>query len=138
MSDYILFSLQIIINKLWLIWFKLSQAWQHWMNRTALELLDPALGDQWPKYEVLKCIHIGLLCVQEAAADRPSMSDIVTMLSSYSITSPEPSKPAFFSSRESLGSDLEERGNTSQSDKSNSVPLQQSINEVTISELDPR
>ncbi|XP_024951312.1 cysteine-rich receptor-like protein kinase 44 isoform X2 [Citrus sinensis] len=115
-----------------------SYAWQHWMNRTALELLDPALGNQWPKYEVLKCIHIGLLCVQEAAADRPSMSDIVTMLSSYSITSPEPSKPAFFSSRESLGSDLEERGNTSQSDKSNSVPLQQSINEVTISELDPR
>lgn len=138
MSDYILFSLQIIINKLWLIWFKLSQAWQHWMNRTALELLDSALGDQWPKYEVLKCIHIGLLCVQEAAADRPSMSDIVTMLSSYSKTSPEPSKPAFFSSRESLGSDLEERGNTSQSDKSNTVPLQQSINEVTISELDPR
>ncbi|ESR60713.1 hypothetical protein CICLE_v10014576mg [Citrus x clementina] len=80
-----------------------SYAWQHWMNRTALELLDPALGNQWPKYEVLKCIHIGLLCVQEAAADRPSMSDIVTMLSSYSITSPEPSKPAFFSSRESLG-----------------------------------
>ncbi|KAH9793021.1 cysteine-rich receptor-like protein kinase 26-related [Citrus sinensis] len=115
-----------------------SYAWQHWMNRTALELLDPALGDQWPKYEVLKCIHIGLLCVQEAAADRPSMSDIVTMLSSYSKTSPEPSKPAFFSSRESLGSDLEERGNTSQSDKSNTVPLQQSINEVTISELDPR
>ncbi|KAL5794007.1 hypothetical protein ACOSP7_002601 [Xanthoceras sorbifolium] len=52
-------------------------AWQHWTNGTAMELLDPMLGNQLPKHEVLKCIHIGLLCVQEAAADRPIMSQIV-------------------------------------------------------------
>ncbi|KAL5794006.1 hypothetical protein ACOSP7_002600 [Xanthoceras sorbifolium] len=82
-----------------------SHAWQRWTNGTAMELLDPMLGDQLPKHEVLKCIHIGLLCVQEAAADRPTMSHIVMMLSSHTVTAPGPSRPAFFVSRGSSDSD---------------------------------
>jgi hypothetical protein len=30
----------------------------------ALELLDPALGDSYSREDVLRCIQIGLLCVQ--------------------------------------------------------------------------
>ncbi|KAH0685263.1 hypothetical protein KY290_016533 [Solanum tuberosum] len=30
---------------------------------------------------VMRCIHIGLLCVQDHAVYRPSMSDVVLMLS---------------------------------------------------------
>ncbi|KAJ6991296.1 kinase RLK-Pelle-DLSV family [Populus alba x Populus x berolinensis] len=41
-------------------------AWRHWTNGKALELADPTLGGQRPENEILKCIHIGLLCVQEA------------------------------------------------------------------------
>ncbi|KAI9176325.1 hypothetical protein LWI28_001391 [Acer negundo] len=120
-----------------------SHAWQHWTNGTAIELLDPMLlgqgGRQLPKLEVLKCIHIGLLCVQEAAADRPTMSQIVMMLSNHSITAPPPSRPAFFISRGGSGSNTgSEDSRTSQSDKSSPESLQQSINEVTITELDPR
>ncbi|KAJ7948188.1 Cysteine rich receptor like kinase [Quillaja saponaria] len=83
-----------------------SYAWQHWYDETALEIIDPALGDQWPRHDVLKCIHIGLLCVQEAAADRPTVSDIVMMLSSYTMTSSMPSRPAFFIPKERAESDL--------------------------------
>ena len=47
--------------------------------------------------EMLRCIHIGLLCVQENAADRPTMAYVVLMLSSFSMTLNIPSTPAFYS-----------------------------------------
>ena len=47
--------------------------------------------------EMLRCIHIGLLCVQENAADRPTMASVVLMLSSFSMTLNIPSVPAFYS-----------------------------------------
>nr|TKW01523.1 hypothetical protein SEVIR_8G186600v2 [Setaria viridis] len=46
--------------------------------------------------EKLKCINIGLLCAQENAADRPTMSHVVAMLTSKVITLPEPKHPAHF------------------------------------------
>ena len=69
-------------------------------NGTPLELVDPALDDQWPRREVLKCIHMALLCVQEAAIDRPRMSEVVMMLDNYTVPSAAPSRPAFFVSDE--------------------------------------
>jgi hypothetical protein len=44
----------------------------------------------------MRCIHIGLLCVQENVVDRPTMASVVLMFNSYSITLPIPSQPAFF------------------------------------------
>uniref|UniRef100_A0A7N2MBU7 Cysteine-rich receptor-like protein kinase 10 n=1 Tax=Quercus lobata TaxID=97700 RepID=A0A7N2MBU7_QUELO len=119
----------------------LEIVWQHWGNGMALELLDPSLGDQCPRYEVMKCIHIGLLCIQEAAANRPTMSQIVMMLSAHStITSQIPSRPAFLVTRENPESDLvtEDAGASSQQFESKPEPSQKSINEVTINDLDPR
>ena len=76
-----------------------------------------------------------MLCVQETAADRPSMSLIVMMLNGYTITSPAPSQPGFYVSVENSGpvSGTEDSGSTQ-------LPLssQQSINGVSITELDPR
>ncbi|XVE92886.1 hypothetical protein REPUB_Repub01dG0142300 [Reevesia pubescens] len=116
-----------------------SHAWLHWINGTAVELLDPILSDQWPRFEVLKCIHIGLLCVQEAAADRPTMSEIIMMLSSsYCITSPPPSRPAFFVSEGNFTTDSANDSGASQSGDSMPDSILQSVNEVTISELHPR
>ncbi|CBI28969.3 unnamed protein product, partial [Vitis vinifera] len=71
-------------------------AWQQWANGTAQDLVDPALADQFPIHEVLTCIQIGLLCIQADAADRPSMSEIVLMLSSHTITTPVPLQPHIF------------------------------------------
>ena len=45
--------------------------------------------------EIVKCIHIGLLCVEENPQDRPTMSTVIVMLGSESITLPEPKHPAF-------------------------------------------
>ncbi|GLT68756.1 hypothetical protein SLA2020_409610 [Shorea laevis] len=117
-----------------------SYAWQHWANGAALKLTDPILEDQWPRNEVLKCIHIGLLCVQESAADRPTMSEIVVMLSSYTVTSPAPSPPAFFVTMENHESGwmTENSGASSQYAESKPDSFQQSINGLTITDLDPR
>lgn len=49
--------------------------------------MEPALDGQWPRHEALKCIPVGLLCVQEAAADR---------LNTDSESSAVPYRPAFF------------------------------------------
>jgi hypothetical protein len=72
------------------------QAWRQWRHGTSLELLDPSLRDSYSRNEVDKCIHIGLLCVQENPAERPTMASIVVMLSSYSVTLPSPQRPGFF------------------------------------------
>ena len=45
--------------------------------------------------EVLRSIHVALLCVQHHAEDRPTMLSVVLMLVSESAL-PEPKQPAFF------------------------------------------
>ncbi|VVA34791.1 Hypothetical predicted protein [Prunus dulcis] len=42
----------------------------------------------------MRCVHIGLLCVQDNAADRPIMPDVVFMLSSETDL-PQPKRPIF-------------------------------------------
>ncbi|KAG6641570.1 hypothetical protein I3843_09G081700 [Carya illinoinensis] len=77
----------------------LSYAWIHWRDGSPLKLLDPTMGDSYSKEEVIRCIHIALLCVQKDPADRPTMASVVLMLNSYSVTLPSPQQPAFFLSR---------------------------------------
>ncbi|KAK2992191.1 hypothetical protein RJ640_005678, partial [Escallonia rubra] len=75
----------------------LSDAWKCWRNGTCLNLVDPIMkADTSSMRDIVRCIHIGLLCVQELAADRPSMAAVFVMLSSLSVTLPVPSEPAFF------------------------------------------
>lgn len=45
--------------------------------------------------EVLRSIHVALLCVQHHANDRPTMLSVVLMLVSEGAL-PEPKQPAFF------------------------------------------
>ncbi|KAJ6397036.1 hypothetical protein OIU77_021969 [Salix suchowensis] len=70
-----------------------------------LSVMDPVLSTD-SSSEMLRCIHIGLLCVQENIAHRPTMGSIVLMLSSHSLTLPGPSKPAFFMSSSTHQSEL--------------------------------
>ncbi|KAL6282131.1 hypothetical protein ACE6H2_013060 [Prunus campanulata] len=73
-----------------------SHAWKLWRDGTPLELLDLSMRDSYSRSEVIRCMHIGLLCVQEDPADRPTMKSVVLMLNSYSVTLPLPEQPAFF------------------------------------------
>ncbi|OMO66736.1 hypothetical protein COLO4_30394 [Corchorus olitorius] len=71
-------------------------AWQLWNEGKGLELVDSTLDETLAHNEILRCIHIGLLCVQDHAIDRPTMSDVVSMLSNESLLLPAPKQPAFF------------------------------------------
>ncbi|XP_024170827.1 cysteine-rich receptor-like protein kinase 10 [Rosa chinensis] len=77
----------------------LSFAWQLWNEGKVLELMDPMLKDSCNPNEFLRCIHIGLLCIQEDAKNRPTMSSVVLMLKSESISLSKPERPAFFTGR---------------------------------------
>lgn len=49
--------------------------------------------------ELLRCIHVGLLCVQKRPEDRPTMPSVVLMLDSENPTLPQPKQPGFYSER---------------------------------------
>ncbi|KAL5156590.1 G-type lectin S-receptor-like serine/threonine-protein kinase CES101 [Glycine soja] len=74
----------------------IGYAWQLWNAGRALELIDSTLNGLCSQNEVFRCIHIGLLCVQDQATDRPTMVDIVSFLSNDAIQLPQPMQPAYF------------------------------------------
>ncbi|URE28722.1 receptor-like protein kinase [Musa troglodytarum] len=73
----------------------LGYVWRHWNQGDAMQVVDQSVVDRCQPQEVLRCMHIGLLCVQEDPAQRPSMASITLMLNSYSIGLPPLSAPAF-------------------------------------------
>ncbi|KAL3754548.1 hypothetical protein ACJRO7_001743 [Eucalyptus globulus] len=73
----------------------LTHAWKLWNDNKALDLMDQVLHETYNRDQVLKCINVALLCVQEDPSDRPTMSNAVFMLGSESATLPVPKKPAF-------------------------------------------
>ncbi|MBA0635676.1 hypothetical protein Godav_029202, partial [Gossypium davidsonii] len=58
----------------------LSLAWEAWNEGRALELIDPSLGESYPKDEVMRCIHVGPLCGQDNPVDRPTILDALSMM----------------------------------------------------------
>ncbi|KAJ4975653.1 hypothetical protein NE237_000759 [Protea cynaroides] len=74
----------------------LGLAWRKWIEGTAEELMDPTLRDNSPRSEVIRCIHIGLLCAQENVSNRPTMATVSNMLNRYSATLPFPSSTTAF------------------------------------------
>ncbi|KAL5737860.1 hypothetical protein ACOSP7_030621 [Xanthoceras sorbifolium] len=76
----------------------LGHAWILWKEERPMELIDDNLGDSCPQSEVLRCIHVGLLCVQQRHEDRPNMSSVILMLGSES-SLPQPKQPGFFTER---------------------------------------
>uniref|UniRef100_J3MLR5 Uncharacterized protein n=1 Tax=Oryza brachyantha TaxID=4533 RepID=J3MLR5_ORYBR len=60
----------------------LCSVWRHWEERTTVKMIDHSLGRNYPEVEVVKCINIGLLCVQQNPVDRPTMADVMVLLNS--------------------------------------------------------
>ncbi|KAJ0076115.1 hypothetical protein Patl1_33898 [Pistacia atlantica] len=71
-------------------------AWQLWNEGKGYELRDPTIDESCSPDEVLRCLHVGLLCVQNQAIDRPTMPEVVSMLTNEAILLPAPKQPAFF------------------------------------------
>ncbi|KAJ6999591.1 hypothetical protein NC653_010344 [Populus alba x Populus x berolinensis] len=72
-----------------------SQAWRLWIEGKAMEFVGPLLVERGPAEGILRCMHIGLLCVQKDPADRPTMSFVDLALASDPIALPHPQQPAF-------------------------------------------
>ncbi|XP_061353841.1 cysteine-rich receptor-like protein kinase 29 [Gastrolobium bilobum] len=68
---------------------------RNWREGTATNIVDPSLNNSSGN-EMMRRIHIGLLCVQENLADRPTMAAVALMLNSDSLTLQVPSEPAFY------------------------------------------
>jgi hypothetical protein len=74
--------------------------------------------------EILKCMHIGLLCVQEDPEDRPTISSVLLLLGNELISLPYPKPPVFVVAR------------VIQTDQI--LTTNPSVNQLTISSLSPR
>ncbi|KAI3987054.1 hypothetical protein MKX01_036844 [Papaver californicum] len=101
----------------------LLHTWRLWNEGKWSEVLDEALGDLYSPLEVMKCVHIGLLCVQNRAIDRPTMAEVDTMLGSET-DRPAPKEPPYAS--------------PGSSDKSGFQPIHCSINNFTITTVEGR
>ncbi|TVU34866.1 hypothetical protein EJB05_16721, partial [Eragrostis curvula] len=74
----------------------LGHAWSLWNEGRCLELADETMNGSFNSDEVLKCITVGLLCVQENPDDRPLMSQVLLMLATTDVASlPTPKQPGF-------------------------------------------
>ncbi|XP_075669497.1 G-type lectin S-receptor-like serine/threonine-protein kinase At4g27290 isoform X3 [Castanea sativa] len=101
-------------------------AWILWNEGRPLDLIDECLGETYTLSEVLRCIHLSPLCVQQRPEDRPSMSSVVVVLGSECAL-PQSKKPGFF---------LEKDSNVAHGFSSkHELP---STNEITITVLEAR
>ncbi|XP_058188689.1 G-type lectin S-receptor-like serine/threonine-protein kinase RKS1 isoform X4 [Rhododendron vialii] len=105
----------------------LGHAWKLWIDEKAFELIDPVMGGSFSMSKALRCIQIGLLCVQKCPKDRPTMASVVLMLVSDTVALSMPKQPGFYIERSS--------------EETHELPLAQScpsINEVTMTQIEAR
>jgi hypothetical protein len=77
--------------------YQYVQAWTLWKDGKALELMDTSIFiNSKNNSEVMRCIHVGLLCVQDSPTNRPLMSDITVMLNSPDALLLQPKQPGYF------------------------------------------
>ncbi|XP_022742993.1 G-type lectin S-receptor-like serine/threonine-protein kinase At1g11330 isoform X2 [Durio zibethinus] len=105
----------------------LGYAWQLWNEDNILALTDTAVYDQCHYQEIKRCIHVGLLCVQEYAKDRPTISAVISMLNSEIVDLSTPKQPAF--TERNIAVDVESPQNNDN---------KCSINDVTVTNVEGR
>ncbi|KAK4576584.1 hypothetical protein RGQ29_027216 [Quercus rubra] len=103
----------------------IGHVWDLWREDNSMKIVDPLLDETYPTKEVSRCIQIGLLCVQEHATDRPTMSTVVFMLGNDTPL-PSPKRPAFIL-----------KGTYNSTNRSTSA-TSNSINEITLTKIDGR
>ncbi|XP_013683932.2 cysteine-rich receptor-like protein kinase 18 isoform X4 [Brassica napus] len=122
-------QMDVLVNNL------VTYVWRLWERKSLLEVIDPCIREDCKSDEVTRYIHIGLLCVQENPAKRPTMSTIHQMLTTSSIALPAPLPPGFFFRNEP-------RSNSSakglKPDQASSKSISCSVDEVTITDVNPR
>ncbi|TVT98131.1 hypothetical protein EJB05_56583, partial [Eragrostis curvula] len=75
-------------------------AWNLWKDGKTEDLVDSSVNNDCSLDEVSRCIHIGLLCVQDSPDCRPLMSAVVFMLENKTTPLPLPIQPVYFAHRD--------------------------------------
>jgi len=88
------------------------------------QLLDGYPADEPGRQDMLRCIHVGLLCIQEDPQLRPSMASVLQMLKHRIVTMSAPTKPAFVI--------------PGPGERARATAPEPSINEASASDLEPR
>jgi len=104
-----------------------AYAWKLWNTGEDIALVDPVIFEECFENEIRRCVHVGLLCVQDHANDRPSVATVIWMLSSENSNLPEPKQPAF----------IPRRG-TSEVESSGQSDPRASINNVSLTKITGR
>ncbi|XP_058091866.1 cysteine-rich receptor-like protein kinase 42 isoform X2 [Magnolia sinica] len=73
----------------------LQMVWKHYQSNTLPESVDEYLKDHFPAKEASNVLQIGLLCTQASVSLRPSMSEVVKMLTETDYPIPLPMQPPF-------------------------------------------
>nr|KYP75093.1 Cysteine-rich receptor-like protein kinase 25 [Cajanus cajan] len=113
----------------------MTYVWRHWKNQTPLSILDPNMKENYFQTEVIRCIEIGLLCVQENPNIRPTMADVVSYLNNHSLKLSSLQEPAFYLHGIDKKVVMQE-GSSSNISGNSSTPF--SVNEMSISKFYPR
>ncbi|CAF2279944.1 BnaA04g14680D [Brassica napus] len=112
-----------------------TYVWRLWENKSLIELVDNGIKEDCKRDEVIRYIHIGMLCVQENPVDRPTLSTIHQMLTNSSVNLLVPRPPGFFFGNGPRSNPLAHGLEPGQS-SSKSIPC--SVDEATITDVTPR
>ncbi|KAM3245175.1 hypothetical protein ACQJBY_056482 [Aegilops geniculata] len=74
----------------------IAYAWSLWKDGNTQDFVDSSIVGSCSLNETLRCIHIGLLCVQGSPNARPLVSSIVSFLENGDISLPTPKEPMYF------------------------------------------
>ncbi|XP_031120489.1 G-type lectin S-receptor-like serine/threonine-protein kinase At4g27290 [Ipomoea triloba] len=105
----------------------LGHAWLLWSDGDPIELMDNCVRDSYVESQVLRCIHLALLCVSKLPEDRPTMTSVVSMLENEEVALPQPKEPGFFVER-----------NSTEASSTNEETSHSEVAKMTFSILEPR
>lgn len=103
------------------------QAWKLWSEDNGLAFADEIVASSDFEADVVRCIQIALLCVQEFPVDRPAIQIVLSMLSREIVDLPDPERPVFAEKWHGL------QGSTQPTSQ-----FGYSVNELTLTVLDGR
>ncbi|KAM3223695.1 hypothetical protein ACQJBY_057199 [Aegilops geniculata] len=74
----------------------IAYAWSLWKDGNTKDFVDSSIVDSCSFNETMRCVHIGLLCVQGSPNARPLVSSIMSFLENGDISLPPPKEPVYF------------------------------------------
>ncbi|KQK15894.1 cysteine-rich receptor-like protein kinase 10 isoform X2 [Brachypodium distachyon] len=115
----------------------LTDVWACWTKGTVSQMIDQSLEGH-SRVQALRCVHIGLLCVQSDPHDRPDIPSVIFMLNRADMELQPPAQPAFFFGRDSNSDSQQLEQGTYVYNRSDVMIEDISVNGLTITYPYPR